>query len=407
MKDKTPLPGKRQDVFTNPVQLQVASTMDVNLQLHDAVVNQEWSQAGFNASHAIPHLKLGEELRPMWTTAVGQGSSDDQRLLANLVVHGGHVYTMDAGAQLSCLDSKTGQVLWTKSTVGHDISWEPMGGGLAFEDGRLFATTSSGETSAYDTSGNELWRQNVHAPVRSAPSVKDGRLFVVTVNNEVHALDAKSGTHVWTHAGIPEVAGLLGGGSPAIKDNIVVVAYSSGEVYALDADRGDALWSDTLVSSARVDSISAISHIRARPIIADGKVYAISHGGRMAAIDLKTGARLWQQDIGGMRTPALMGGYIFLVNNHDELLCLHGATGKVAWTVQLPKLTERVTWAGPVLAGGNLILCGSNGEILFMSPQTGAKVKSLLADAPIFLSPVVAEGALFVLTDKGSVISWR
>jgi hypothetical protein len=42
-----------------------------------------------------------------------------------------------------------------------------------------------------------------------------------------------------------------------------------------------------------------------------------------------------------------------------------------------------------------------------MSPQTGEKVKSLQVDAPLFLSPVVAENMLFVVTDKGDVVSWR
>jgi outer membrane protein assembly factor BamB len=410
MKDKTPLPGKRQDVFTVPVRLQADPTTSAHLRLTDPIVNQEWSQAGFNASHKIPHLKLGDALQPAWTATIGQGSNEDQRLLSNLVVHGGRVYTMDAAAQLSCLDSKTGHVLWTRDTAGPDMKWESMGGGLAFEDNRLFATTSSGEVSAYDTAGNELWRQKVFAPVRSAPAVKDGRLFVVTVNNEVHVLDTKSGTSLWTHAGIPEVAGLLGGGSPAVKDNIVVVAYSSGEVYALGVDKGEVLWTDSLISSLRVDSISAIPHIRARPIIDDDKVYAVSHGGRTVALDLKTGARLWQQDIGGMRTPMLMGDYLFLVSNHDDLICLSRHTGKIAWTVALPKSSEaktRIMWAGPILAGGNLIFCGSNGEVLFISPQTGEKVKSLQVDAQLFLSPAVAENMLFVLTDKGDLISWR
>jgi len=410
-KDKTPLPGKRQDVFTAPVRLRVDPTTRVHLHLAQAIANQDWSQSGFNASHKIPHLKLGESLQPAWTTTIGQGSNEEQRLLSNLIVHGGRVYAIDAAAQLACVDLKTGEVLWTKDTNNPDISWETMGGGLAFENSRLFATTSSGEVMAYDTAGNELWRQKVFVPVRGAPTVKDGRVFVVTVNNEIHALDAKSGTPLWKHAGIPEVAGLLGGGSPAVKDNIVVVAYTSGEIYALSADKGDVLWSDSLISSLRADSIASIPHIRARPIIDDdNKVYSISHGGRIAAVDLKTGARLWQQDIGSMRTPALVGDYLYLVSNQDDLICLNRHSGKTAWEVALPRSSEsnvRITWAGPLLAGGHLILCGSNGEILFMSAQTGEKIKSLQVDVPLFLSPIVAENMLLVLTDKGDVISWR
>ena len=39
--------------------------------------------------------------------------------------------------------------------------------------------------------------------------------------NELHALSATDGRTLWSHIGITESAGLLGGGAPAVDDGIV------------------------------------------------------------------------------------------------------------------------------------------------------------------------------------------
>ena len=53
-------------------------------------------------------------------------------------------------------------------------------------------------------------------------------------------LSTDDGRKLWSHNGIPETAGLLGGASPAVEGEIVVVAYSSGELFALRVENGRA-----------------------------------------------------------------------------------------------------------------------------------------------------------------------
>ena len=92
----------------------------------------------------------------------------------------------------------------------------------------------------------------------------------------------------------------------------------------------------------------ALADIRGRPVIDRGRVFAVSHGGRMAAIDLRSGDRVWEQDIGGTHG-ALGRGRLRLcaVSNDDELVCLTRDDGKVRWLQQLPRYEDPKKKAGP------------------------------------------------------------
>ena len=206
---------------------------------------------------------------------------------------------MDGAVQVSAYDAATGDRLWQVDLKPDDERGNSFGGGVAFWNDRLYVSTGYAQVLALDPAdGKVIWRSGVGAPVRSAPTVSDGRVFVVTVDNELVVLAADDGRRLWTHNAIPETASLLGSASPAVEGEVVVAAYSSGEIYALTVETGRPLWSDNLASTRNVNAVSTLADIRGQPVIDRGRVFAASHSGRMAAIDLRSGERAWEQELG-------------------------------------------------------------------------------------------------------------
>src|SRR5204862_3189061 len=122
---------------------------------------------------------------------------------------------------------------------------------------------------------------------------------------------------------------------------------------ALKAENGHQLWTETLSSTRRPDSLSALSHIRALPVIDQNSVLIIGHNQKMAAYDLRRGERLWERSIGGLRTPAVAGDFIFMINSHNEIMCLTRDHGQVVWVRKLESDLEhpyKVIWDGPIVA---------------------------------------------------------
>ena len=251
------------------------------------------------------------------------------------------------------------------------------------------------------------------APVRAAPTVKNGYIYAVNINNQLEAINYRTGEPAWSHSGIMEIAGLLGGASPALATDLLVVPYTSGEVYALHPGNGLPLWNESLVSLTKLDPISSLFHIKARPVVKGNHVYLIGNGGVMSCLDANSGKTIWSHTVGGIRSPAVSGDYLFMVTNNNELACFNRFNGKVVWVQQLlryldPKeKSDPILWAGPILVGKSLALSGSNGTGLIISIEKGEIVQELDLGRRALLSPITVENTLVFLTDSGELIAYR
>jgi outer membrane protein assembly factor BamB len=412
---KTPLPGERISVLGMGASLDPDPKLaSVPITLPPPALNPEWPVPGGTPSHAMGHPALPATLTRAWETSVGEGSSRYTKVLSQPVVAAGRVFAMDGGSQVSALDAATGNRIWQVDVKPEEERGTAFGGGPCFWNGRLFVTTGYAQVLALDPAdGKVIWRKGVTSPVHSAPTVTDGRIFAVTVENALEVLAADDGRKLWSHNGIPETAGLLGGASPAVEGEIVVAAYSSGELFALRAENGRALWSDNLAAARTMNAVAGLADIRGRPVIDRDRVFAVSHSGRMAAISLRTGDRIWEQQIASSHGPWVIGDYVFVLANDNEVVCLMREDGKVRWTRQLRRYgdekdrSDPIFWAGPVLGGNRLIVLSSTGEALSVSPQTGEPVGQQKMSSAGYLGPVIANNALYLLTDDANLSAYR
>ena len=414
-KEDPPLPGARIPVLKADTALEPDPRLkDLEVALPRPRTNPEWPQAGGYANHAMYHLSLAANPKRIWEVRIGSGSSKSRRLIVQPIIGGGRIFTMDARSRVSAFDAASGSKQWTQKVLPKRDDEGDLGGGLAFADGKVYVATGAAEVLALDAaSGKELWRVRVSAPMRAAPTVGGGRVYVVTLQNELIALDVKNGKEDWRHSGIPEAAGFLGHASPAYSRGVLIVAHTSGEVYALRADNGRRLWSDQIASIRRVTSVAKLTHIRGHPVIDGGRVYVVSHSGRLAAIELRTGNRAWDVDVGALQTPWVAGEYLYILTNDGKLACIRRDNGRIKWSVALlpyidkKKQKEPVFWVGPVLAGDRLIVSGSHGEALTISPYTGRVLGRLRLSEGVLIPPLIALNTLYILDDDGDLAAYR
>ncbi|WP_052045979.1 PQQ-binding-like beta-propeller repeat protein [Candidatus Paracaedibacter symbiosus] len=408
---KEPLSGKRETLFSTDRFLKAENGMNTAaVDTSNATTNKEWTVAGGNLNHALPILNAPAAPKEAWKTNIGSGNSSEKRLISNIIVANDTVFGMDTQGNVTAINKQTGTQLWSVETSHEGRSNDTLGGGIAYGEDKIFVTTSFGDVIALEAkTGKELWRQILVTPMRIAPIVTNGRIFVVTIGNELHALSTKTGESLWAHAGLPEATGLLGGGVPAVENNLIIVPYSSGELYALRVENGYSVWTDTLSPTISADSLSSISHIRARPIIYQDILYAVSHGGRMAAIDVNSGIRLWQKDISSVRTPAIIGNYLYLISINNELVCLDRQTGEIVWTISLPMSdgSSKINWAGPLATSHGLLITGSNGAMDFYSAKDGKKLHGIQTGQHFSLSPIVVDKKIYTLNDSADITAWH
>ncbi|MBI4969947.1 MAG: PQQ-like beta-propeller repeat protein [Rhodospirillales bacterium] len=413
--NKKPLAGKRVSVMVHERVLNPDPSITArDIRIPAPEDNDAWPQAGGYPSHAMHHMVLNDGLKRAWRSDIGAGSSDTRRLMAQPVVADGLVFVMDAEARVSAFEEKSGKRLWRVNLTPKDEDDDHMGGGVAYDNGRLFVTTGFARVYALEAaSGKTLWTQTLAAPMRAAPTVFAGRVLVVTVENQTLALDANDGRTLWTHQGIAEAASVLGGANPAVSAGTVVTPYSSGELVAIRIENGAVLWSDSLAAGRRTDAVSALSDIRGRPIVDRGRVFAISNSNQTVAIDLRTGRRLWEAEIGGLQSPWVAGDYLYLITNDIEMVCLEAKTGRVHWVTPLQrwenmeKKKGTVLWAGPVLASDRLVAVGTHGWAVAISPYNGEVLGFEKMPDGLSIAPAIANGGLYFVTEAGELVAYR
>ncbi len=409
--EKIPITGTRIPVVNYESSIKVdEEAKETSLSLPLSELGREWPQAGGGADHVMPNFSLKEPFAPLWVASIGEGSGEG-RFLSSPVVANGVVYALDTYGTVTALNALSGEILWQTSISPEGQQTSIIGGGLAYGADKLFVTSPHAEVIALDAkTGSPLWRYSTPSPVRAAPTLEEGRLYVLTISNQLEVLDAERGTPLWNHAGITEHAGLLGTASPAVSKGVVVVTYSSGEIYALKAENGHQLWTETLSTTRRPDSLSSLSHIKALPVISQNIVIIVGHNHKMAAYDLRRGERLWERHIGGTRTPAVIGDFIFMVNSHNELVCLTRKHGQVVWVKKLgsdPAYPSKVMWEGPLVAGGKLYLTNIAGDLVSFDPTTGETLDTQHFGVSISLAPFMAQDTLYLLTNEGDLLAFQ
>lgn len=183
----------------------------------------------------------------------------------------------------------------------------------------------------------------------------------------------------------------------------------------------------------------------AGPIIADGRVYANDHDGRVIALDLQTGKQIWklELDTGFVATPAIhdkilyVGDYdgimraidadmgtelwtyetgleidaspnfyksaVLFTSQDGTLYSVHQETGKLNWKYE----TGDQLQCGATLAGDRTFLGGCDSHLHVVDVKNGQPIgEPIPIDAPTGSTPSVFDERVLVPTYAGEIFSF-
>ena len=386
----------------------------------------DWPLPGGTQEQSEENVAAGANLSIAWREGIGQGSNNAMHVTAPPVAAAGRVYTMDAEAEVSAHDARTGAQVWRVNLRPTDNrrDREGFGGGLAFADGKLYVTSGYRFVAAVDAAtGRLLWRTRTDEPIHAAPTVADGRVMAVAIDNSLLTFEAANGAPGWTYQALSEPARMLAASSPAVSGDTVVASFGSGELVALRVANGNDLWDDALSRAIPTSSLSEIRDIPGRPVIYRGDVYAVSHSGVFAATDLRTGQARWTLPVVGITSPLPAGDVVYTVSKTGQVICVSRETGQIYWMADLNKgyvakrsggffgiggsKVLKPIWSSPLLSNNRLLMVGSSGQLVALNAKTGAVEKRVELGAPALIGPVAAGDAVYVLTDNAELIALR
>ena len=402
------LPGTREPALATTI---TQAPNPEPITLGAPIANPDWPQPGGHPSHAAQHLALGRAPAPLWQANIDNIPDPGLPVLAPPIVADGMVYVLNNRYHIKAFNIQTGTLAWQIELPVPPQDQDAFGGGLAFHQNTIYASTGFARLFAINTQTQSIaWQTPLPAPARAAPST-NGRLVVtLSIDNQTTASDPASGDVLWQHVGFNQSAGIIGSANAAIDERFVLTPYSSGEVFALLASNGRVIWSDNLSQVRALTPLATLANIRALPVIHNHTAYVTSHAGRTHAIDMQSGGRLWQQPIGASQTPWIAGDYLFMLSNDARLVCLRISTGDAVWSVQLDTLDEDqnpMQWSAPTLAGGQLFLGNALGELIAFDPQSGRIQHATQLSPAAPFRKIVARQMMFTLSNDGTLTALR
>lgn len=420
-KEKPPLEGKREPVLMAPVADARSEAKNADaataMALPEAATNAVWSQPYGYPTHNPGHLALSGDLSKRgWSASIGKGIDREDPVMPAPIVVENTAYAVDTDGQVSAFDIASGKRQWKTSTRAKKQAKDELsaGGGLAYGRGLLVVTNGSRDVVALNAqTGAEAWRATLTAPMRGAPAVLAGRVYLTDAGNHVIALDAANGAKLWSWDGIPEDIALLGTPAPAVDDNSVIAALSSGQIVSLSLADGQPVWDERFNTMAGTSTdLTDLRDIAGVPVIDQGRAYGVSAGGRMMAIDIANGTRLWQKDVRGTGSVWAAGDVLYL-STREGVSARLAADGSSLWDAGLPQYKDAedkekpIHWFGPYLLGGKLYSFGSDGKAVVHEPQTGKQLAVIDIEDNLAAAPAIAGGVAVMASESGKLSLWK
>ncbi|MFK5996615.1 MAG: PQQ-binding-like beta-propeller repeat protein [Rhodobacterales bacterium] len=421
-KKEIPLKGQRLDLRgeiskeANGAEAQKAVAAVTPVKLPVAQNYAQWTHKNGSTAHKVSNPALGMALTRIWAQKIGTGNGKKTHLSSDPIIAQGRIYTLDAGGQVRAFGLETGAPQWSSDlSPAWDKGKSVSGGGLAYGNGVLVATTGFGEVVAIDpASGSVRWRQRTNAGISGAPVVINGEAIAVTLDNKAIALDLTYGRIRWQIQSGGSVTGLIGTGAPAALGDFVALPFASGELIGANTATGARIWSAAVSAGRKGLARGIVGAISGDPVISGNTVYAANQVGRLISIDMKTGTRNWTVNDGSYSPVWVAGGSVFIVTDGFKLKRLNGATGAEIWSVKLPgylKQGKRQKTAyvhyGPVMAGNRLIVASSDGNIRSFNPSSGAALGVVKIQGGAASQPAIVNGTLYILSGNGQLQAFK
>ena len=247
----------------------------------------------------------------------------------------------------SCLDIKTGHILWTSPDFCADTG--NFDANVYSPEEKMFYIKIDSNVQAWDFSDlskppTSKWITYVPGGgiVGSGITYGDGKIFPGSFQALQMAIDAKTGKVLWTTR---TKAPMIFSGS-YYQGKFLRGGTDDNTMYCFDAENGNILWTYSPNSNGYFLSGTAVAY---------GIVYEPNKDGCIYAININNGSLVWKyQGPGTMMFPGLptvADGKVYVTSGQNahygdnsgssEFACLDAFTGEVIWTLPMEAFAPR------------------------------------------------------------------
>ena len=302
------------------------------------------------------------DVRKLWSVGTGNGQGDGLYRLQP-VIAGDLIYVASADGELRSIERSRGRTLWKTEL---DLA---LSGGVGVYEDSLFLGGSDGEVLRVAASDGEiLWTSALSGEVL-APPQGNGRVVVAqTYDGKLYGLDHGTGEVLWRYDSNVPVLTIRGTSTPVISDGVVYAGFASGRVLAFDASSGAVRWEARVAIPQGRSEIERIVDVDGAMVLTGAELYVASYQGRVAALDIRTGQRIWQRNVSSFNGVSQGFGNVYVAEENGTVTAFLRNGQGIRWQ------QDALAWRGlsrPIPVSSYLAVEDYDGYLLLLSQVDG------------------------------------
>ena len=189
-----------------------------------------------------------------------------------------------------------------------------------------------------------------------------------------------------------------------IAGDLVIAGFDGGRVTALELKTGKLIWERRVAISRGRSELERMVDVDAQPLIIGDIIYISSFQANVTALSLDSVQVLSQMDISSHSDLVAYGSRLYVTDDHSHVWALDRFSGSSIWK-QEKLQARRVT--GPTVIGDKVVVGDLEGYLHWLDKDTGDfSARNQLSDAPILASAISTEDKLFVYSSDGRLAAY-
>jgi outer membrane protein assembly factor BamB len=338
------------------------------------------------------------DVRRLWNVDIGNGQGKGLYRLQP-VIDGDVIYAVAANGELRAVERESGRVRWEKDL---EIA---VSGGVGHFENSLYLGGADGEVLRVDArSGEVLWRSAVTGEVL-APPQGDGEIVAVqSYDGKLHGLDHETGEQRWRYDSNVPVLTIRGTSTPILDSGNVYAGFANGRVMAFDADDGATLWEARIAIPQGRSEIERIVDVDGAMVLLGAELYVATYQGRLTALDVRTGRKLWQQNVSSFYGVSQGFGNVYVAEESGTIVAYLRNGQGIRWQ------QEALAWRGlsrPIPVSSYLAVIDFEGYLHLLSQVDGEILARERPGKEGARADMLSVGTvLYVYTNRGQLIAY-